>query len=67
MVIAYDEITQKIITCQWTDDFIKNMKKVVEHSPINDFFLNNGVLHKFFQGHELLVVPQVMISYSIIR
>lgn len=60
MAINIDSVHLKIKRAQDKDDEIKNIKTSLEETSNKDYRLHQGVLYKYADGYELLVVPKSM-------
>lgn len=59
MIISVEEnLATKIKSLQHGDDGLKHIFKILK--PFDDFLLRNGVLYKYVDGYELLVVPKAL-------
>lgn len=60
LVISSNDISQKVKNAQDQDEFISNIKSLIEKTPSDEYILQNRILYKLYKGLELLVVPQMM-------
>jgi ribonuclease HI len=62
LLISSNDVTQKVKDAQDQDDFISQIKNMLTSTPVDDYFLKNGILYKLHKDKELLVIPQLMQS-----
>ena len=60
LVISSNDTSQKVKNAQDQDEFISNIKSLIEKTPSDEYILQNRILYKLDKGLELLVVPQMM-------
>lgn len=63
-----DNLCIKVKKLQGEDDELKHIRTILEQQkqPYNDYILRNGILYKYINGADLLVVPKSM-EVEIIR
>lgn len=66
MISAEENLISKIKSLQRDDDELRHVLKILETQPYQNFVLRNGVLYKYDNGLELLVVPKA-IEADVIR
>ena len=57
---AADGLTSRIRRMQQEDDGLKAIENILKERPYKDYLLKGGVLYKFHDGRDLLVVPKAM-------
>lgn len=60
MISAEENLISKIKSMQKDDDELRHVLKILESQPYQNFLLRNGVLYKYDEGLELLVVPKAI-------
>lgn len=60
MVSEEENIAAKIKSLQKEDDDLKHIFTILEKQPYEDFMVRNGILFKYHEGYEILVVPKSM-------
>jgi len=66
MNIIENSIIVKIKEAQKNDSELKAIMKILEHKAYEDYLLRKGVLYKYKDGQELLVLPKSM-YYEVIQ
>lgn len=61
MIISAEEnLATRIKSLQQQDDDLQHVFKILETQPYQNYLIRNGVLYKFDNGYELLVVPKAL-------
>ncbi|GFU93010.1 transposon Tf2-9 polyprotein [Trichonephila clavipes] len=60
MMVCNDTLTSKLKHAQKEDDNIQTLKSLLEKQKSEEFFEQNGILHKYLNGRELIVTPKAM-------
>lgn len=60
MISAKENLITKIKSMQKDDDELRHILKILETQPYQNFMLRNGILYKYDDGLELLVVPKAI-------
>lgn len=60
MTIAEDDILARIKAAQMKDPNLNTMIKMLESKPCDDYNVSGGILYKFINGRDLLVIPDLM-------
>lgn len=57
---SHEEITSKIRIAQERDEHVKTIKTLIEKGIEDSYSVKGGILYKYENGRELVVVPQAM-------
>ncbi|GFU29389.1 retrovirus-related Pol polyprotein from transposon 412 [Trichonephila clavipes] len=60
MMVCNDTLTSKLKNAQEEDDNIQTLKSLLEKQESEEFFERNGILYKYLNGRELIVIPKAM-------
>lgn len=60
MMVNKESINSKIKKLQQEDTEIKVITEILKDRPYKDFCIRDGLVYKFVDGRELLVVPRVL-------
>ncbi|GFX42905.1 transposon Tf2-8 polyprotein [Trichonephila clavipes] len=60
VLVTSDELTYKIVNAQESDEYIRNIKKLLQEGKTSEFIVCNKILYKISEDQELLVVPEMM-------
>ncbi|GFW69890.1 hypothetical protein TNCV_1403431 [Trichonephila clavipes] len=60
MMVCNDTLTSKLKKAQEEDDNIQTLKSLLEKQESEEFFERNGILYKYLNGRELIVIPKAM-------
>ncbi|GFV99725.1 hypothetical protein TNCV_5080851 [Trichonephila clavipes] len=60
MIVCNDTLTSKLKKALEEDDNIQILKSLLEKQESEEFFERNGILYKYLNGRELIVIPKAM-------